>query len=185
MRPAQIIAEMAMNCCGPFERLNPIVWTHLGRSLYSQNLLGCFPVSLFLQGRHFFRFTVRTALEPGNMLHVDCWGTSSIGHLPRGHDWTRSHCPFFKWTQLFDLTVSLFRLLSTSQVRSVSSYVCLWKSHFNCQLAKQTVVAITGSGTENAQMLNVKCCRIKIHSADRLQHIFFKTTEFKLCSYKI
>ena len=25
MWPAQIIAEIVMNCCGPFERLNPIV----------------------------------------------------------------------------------------------------------------------------------------------------------------
>ena len=176
MRPAQNIAWMAMNCCGPFERLNPIVWTHLGRSLYSQNLLGCFPVSLFLQGRHFFRFTVRTALEPGNMLHVDCWGTLSIGHLPRGHDWTRSHCPFFKWTQLFDLALSLFRLLSTSQVRSVSSYVCLWKSHFNCQLAKQTVVAITGSETENAQTSNVNCFRIKNTFSQQAPTYAFNTT---------
>ena len=56
---------------GPFEKLNSILWTLLGRSLYFRNLLGCFPVSLFLQGRHFFRFTIRTALKPGNMLHVE------------------------------------------------------------------------------------------------------------------
>ena len=47
------------------------MWTHLGRALYFRNLLGCFPVSLFLQSRHFFRFTVRTALKPGNILHVE------------------------------------------------------------------------------------------------------------------
>ena len=68
---------------------------------------------------------------------------------------------FFKWTQLFDLVVSRFRLLSTSQIRSISTYICLWKSHFNCQLAKQTVVAITGSETENAQTSNVNCFRKK------------------------
>ena len=110
MWPAQIIAEIVMNCCGPFERLNPIVWTLLGRSLYFRNLLGCFPVSLFLQSRHFFRFTVRTALKPGNILHVEV--QYRLDTYPEGMIEREAIVPFFKWTQLFDFAVSLFLLLS-------------------------------------------------------------------------
>ena len=178
MWPAQIIAEIVMNCCGPFERLNPIVWTHLGRSLYSQNLLGCFPVSLFLQSRHFFRFTVRTSLKPGNGFYMLRY---NIAWTPTQRAWLNEKplSLFFKWTQLFDLAVSLFRQLSTIQIRSVSTYVCLWKSHFNCQLAKQTVVAITGSETENAQTSNVNCFRIKNTFSQQDPTYFFKTTYFR------
>ena len=149
------------------------MWTHLGHALYFRNLLGCFPVSLFLQGRHFFRFTVRTALKPGNILHVEV--QYRLDTYPEGMIERDAIVPFFKWTQLFEFAVSLFCLLSTSQVRSVSTYVCLWKSHFNCQLAKQTVVAITGSETENAQMSNVNCFRIENTFSQQAPTHFFKT----------
>ena len=174
MWPAQIIAEIVMNCCGPFERLNPIVscgpiWDvlYISGTFWDVFLYLCFSRVGISSG---------SLSEPPLSLGTFYMLRYNIAWTPTQRAWLNEMpLSLFKWTQLFEFAVSLFCLLSTSQVRSVSTYVCLWKSHFNCQLAKQTVVAITGSETENAQTSNVNCFRVKNTFCQQAPTHFFKT----------